>query len=123
MSEFTLFPYPVSANKYWRRFGHSMVISKEAKDYKQKSRIAYRANGGFQLLGDVAVDIMLLPKLNKNGTTCKVVMDLDNCIKITLDAMNGVAYIDDKQVKSITVKYGKPCLNGGLMVKVADYVE
>lgn len=25
-------------------------------------------------------------------------MDMDNCIKITLDALNGVAYVDDSQV-------------------------
>jgi crossover junction endodeoxyribonuclease RusA len=45
-------------------------------------------------------------------------MDLDNCLKVTLDALQGVAYDNDAQIKRIVAEYGNPVINGGVTVEV-----
>jgi Holliday junction resolvase RusA-like endonuclease len=46
----------------------------------------------------------------------EVVLDLDNALKVTLDALTGVAWDDDSQVRRISAEYGPPCEGGGLSV-------
>lgn len=118
-------PYPVSANVYWRvsaSGGRSVTyVSNEAKNYKQAVKILGRK--AVPISGDVSVSIELLPKLTKGGKAHKQVLDLDNAIKVTLDALIGVAYADDKQVKYIKAKYGEPVQDGGLVVVIEEYLN
>ena len=37
----------------------------------------------------------------KNNVTA----DLDNCLKLTSDALNGIAWVDDKQIKKLRADY------------------
>ena len=110
--------YPVSANRYWRNFKGVMVRSAEAKAYKSYIAFKYFYEPESMFDGDVSVTIELLPKLTKKGEASKTVIDLDNGIKITLDALNKIAYEDDKQIKRINAYYGKPVENGGVIVTV-----
>lgn len=111
-------PYPISANRYWRKTKTGRVyVSKEAQAFK-KQFMPYFSSVYDVLYCDVEVHIKLSPKLNKNGTASKRVLDLDNCIKVTLDALNGVAWADDRQVKKLVVVYGTPVINGSLCVEV-----
>lgn len=51
--------------------------------------------------------------------------DVDNVAKLVMDALNGVAYMDDKQVTELQVRrlqYCKPEQQGGLGVGI-DYIE
>lgn len=111
-------PYPVSANRYWRSFRGMTVRSKEADEYKRiAAHHAYVA--GWRVVdGPVSVAITLHPKATKAGKASATRMDLDNCIKVTLDALNGVAYLDDKQVVRLLAEVGSPVASGGLSVLV-----
>lgn len=115
-------PYPISQNRYWRVRvikGVAMTyVSTEAKAYKQEAAWKAKAAGIRVALGDVAMAVILHPKKNKDGSASKTRLDLDNCIKVLFDALNGVAYADDKQVVRIGAEIGNPVEGGGVSVKV-----
>lgn len=116
-------PYPPSANKYWRtRKGSSKpYVSDEAKKYKAVAwKIAMLA-GVRKTSSAVELKIGLQPRQNKDGSASKTCIDLDNCLKVTLDALNNLVYWDDKQVKRIEVEYLPPVPEGGLLVEVLQY--
>lgn len=115
-------PYPVSANRYWKtrvikNFAQT-YLSAEAKDYrKQVMRLA----ANFKTVqGDVSIGLVLAPRLTKKNEASRVLMDLDNSIKVTLDALIGIAYVDDRQVKHITAEYGPPEKDGALHVTIKE---
>ncbi len=83
-------PLPPSANVYWRMWRGHMVVSTEAKNYKVAAGWMAKAAGVEPLRGAVAVT-MTVYRARKSG-------DLDNRIKVTMDAMNGIAWEDDSQV-------------------------
>lgn len=110
-------PYPVSANRYWRTFRNRTVRSVEATAYR-RSVLEVAAAAGVQpvLERGVRVDLVLRPKLTARGQASKVRLDLDNCIKVALDALIGIAYEDDRQVVRLTAEIGEPVEGGGLCV-------
>jgi crossover junction endodeoxyribonuclease RusA len=110
--------YPVSANRYWRRAGNRTYISGEAVAYK--AHVAVVASIARQLVldGPVSVAIELQPKLTSKGKASRTRLDLDNCVKVVFDAMNGIAYIDDSQVVRLSAFVGEPVKDGGLVVTV-----
>jgi crossover junction endodeoxyribonuclease RusA len=116
---FVMLGYPVSVNRYWRSFKGRMVVSTEAVKYKQHVRMDYAHGGGryFYVL-PVSVEFKLHPKTTKTGEASKTRMDLDNVIKVLLDALNGVAYMDDKQVVRLVGEVSYPVPGGGLSVRV-----
>lgn len=116
-------PYPPSANIYWRTHKGSSkpYVSDKAKRYKATVWKLALAAGVRKTSGVVELKIGLQPKQNKDGSASKTCIDLDNCLKITLDALNNVAYIDDKQVKRLVVEYLPPVPDGGLKVEVSQY--
>lgn len=87
-------PYPPSANRYWRNVRGRTLKSREARRYAVECQWLARAESdGALLQGEVAVTLRLY-RPSKRG-------DLDNRIKVVLDALQGVAYADDKQVIEI----------------------
>jgi crossover junction endodeoxyribonuclease RusA len=118
-------PYPPSTNRYWRTFRGRPVPSKEATEFKRivkeasKQQDLYNGITWNELYaGDVEVTIQLLPKLTAAGIASKVCIDLDNCLKVLLDAIQGTCIEDDKQVKRIAAAYGEPIKDGGVIVTV-----
>lgn len=112
-------PYPVSANRYWRNFNGRMVLSCEATKYKRSVGATYAVEGGkYHHNGDIDVSIRLHPKLTKNGLPSKTRIDLDNCLKVVIDALNNAAYRDDSQIVKIVAEIGHPVAGGALSVKV-----
>jgi len=115
MSTITLvLPYPVSANRYWKAItipGRTMMApTKEAKAYKAEVAALARAAGiGQPLTGRVRVSLRLYParpqdwarRARKNpdnwddDVRC---IDLGNAEKVLEDALNGITWVDDKQV-------------------------
>lgn len=83
-------PFPVSANRYWRNFRGRMVVSAEAKAYKQQVAWIAKAAGAEALSGNVAVTMKVYRPARR--------MDLDNAAKILLDSLIGIAYNDDSQI-------------------------
>lgn len=109
--------YPPSANRLWKKRNGRFVASEEAKAWKLET--AYRIRSRYRIApteGPVKIGITLKPKQNKDGSASKTRLDLDNAIKATLDACNGVIWVDDKQVVEIYATIGEPVTNGGLFV-------
>jgi crossover junction endodeoxyribonuclease RusA len=113
-----LLPYPISTNLYWRRVGNSIVVSKHAQAYKRYAALTAQLSKQKLHSGDVHIIVIVHPKTNKDGTPSKVLLDLDNCLKVIFDALNGVSYHDDKQIKKIWAEYGEPMKSGGVTVHV-----
>lgn len=97
------FPYPPSANRYWRvdRRGFTYV-SEEARAYKASiyllARAALRAGGyrdEFPVFDSRLVKITVrIYRPQRRG-------DLDNRLKVLLDAVKGVLFTDDEQIDEI----------------------
>jgi crossover junction endodeoxyribonuclease RusA len=83
-------PYPPSANRYWRNFRGRMVKSAEARDYQELVKATNRVN---MMEGDLifCADVYRPAKRR----------DIDNCIKVVLDSLQGIAYANDSQVKRV----------------------
>lgn len=105
-------PYPISANRYWRTIvakkqGRAITfVSEEAKAYKQECGLIARVSGVREPIdGMVALRVRLIPKN-------RVCMDLDNCLKVSIDALKGVVYDDDAQVYRINAERCQPDSKG-----------
>ena len=98
-----------------------MVRSKAATDYKKEvQRIAQSLE--HDLTDEsVLVIIELKPKLTVKGEASKTCLDIDNCLKVALDALQGIVYENDKQVKKIIAEVGYPVVDGGLKIQVLKY--
>jgi crossover junction endodeoxyribonuclease RusA len=95
------------------------VISAEAVKYKRHVGMTYAMDGGkYHHSGPVCVEFRLHPKLTKAGHPSKTRIDLDNCLKVLLDALNNAAYRDDKQVMRLVGEVSHPVAGGGLSVRV-----
>lgn len=101
---------------YDKRVGKMRSITPEqTKSYEDLIRWSYKEAGG-QYLGDkvLSVDIKAYYPIPTSFTKKKQQMaitgdvrptskpDCDNIIKVVLDALNGVAYYDDKQVVCVS---------------------
>lgn len=134
-------PYPISANRYWRSFvprGQSraiVVVSDEAKAYKQEAAWLARAAGmRSPMAGRVAVDIKLYPARPQDwvkraqrdpmtwddSVQC---LDLDNANKVLLDALKGFAFDDDKWVRRLTSERMEPDEQGARVVVTITKIE
>lgn len=99
------------------RFGKCGSVRTPAatKLYESKVRRCYKKQGGVYLNGFVRARLELYYKIPKSYTKKRIEVirnglehptkkpDIDNVAKIILDALNKVAYEDDKQVVELTV--------------------
>ncbi len=85
--------YPPSANVYWRMANNRLYLSEAANDFKAMTMYLCASAGFEPLEGDVSVRLKFF-RPRKSG-------DLDNRIKVCLDALQGYAYVDDSQVVEI----------------------
>ena len=113
-------PYPPSTNRLWRYERGYARRSSEAKDWIALASLEARRASCRPLSGGVVVVMELHPRLTKKGKASQVRLDVDGPIKITLDALIGYCYQDDKQVVLVQSQLGEPIPNGGLSVKVMD---
>ena len=111
-------PYPISVNRYWKFWRNQPRVSKEARAYKIAVAAIAIEHGVTVIDGDVAIAFVLHPKMTKGGVASRTRMDLDNAQKVAIDALNGVAYIDDKQIVDIRMTLGAAMQGGGLSVWV-----
>ena len=118
MPKYVVLPYPVSCNRYWRNFRGRMVVSSEARTYREQVAWAFSAYGVEPAKGDVAISVILHPKLTKTGKASRTLIDLDGALKVVFDALQGVLYVNDKQVKKLTAEVGEPVDGGGLSVGI-----
>lgn len=108
-----ILPEAPSANAYWRRHGNIIHVSAEAKAYKEAvSMLASRYRNGSEVAfpsGDLSVTV-LWHRSAKRG-------DLDNRLKVCLDALKDVVFRDDKQITRILAERcdSHPTLQKGFM--------
>lgn len=87
------YPLPPSANRYWRHYRGRTVVSDEARQYKQTLAMLAKVDQVQLLTGPVAVTMRVF-RARRAG-------DLDNRLKVLLDAMQNVFYENDSQVVEI----------------------
>lgn len=92
--------------------GHAFT-PKETVNYENKVKECYLKQDGRYLEGSIKAIIKAYYKIPKSYTKKRVQAikeglelpnkkpDIDNCIKVILDALNGIAYEDDKQVVQV----------------------
>jgi crossover junction endodeoxyribonuclease RusA len=80
---------------YRRARGH-LALTPEALAFRHAVRMIAMMQGVTPLVGPVAVFLDVY-RPRRRG-------DLDNILKATLDALNGIAYRDDDQVEQITAQ-------------------
>lgn len=124
-----ILPYPVSANRYWQSFvpkGWTRAVvhpSTEAKAYKQEvGWIAKQAGLRAPSERPMGLIFTLCPRMNKDGSASATVLDLGNCLKVAEDALQGIVYVNDKQVRDIRLRYGEATEKGALIVEVSEFV-
>ena len=113
-----LLPYPPSNNRYYRHYRGVTVLSAEGEAFKRDAGWICKAGGMKVLHGDVELYAILHPRSNKDGSASEVRFDLDGCLKAVCDCLNGVGYVDDKQIVRLVAEIGEPMVLGGVSVQV-----
>lgn len=88
-------PLPPSVNNAYanRRGGGGRILSREGREYKKTAALAAIMQGAIRHHGDVSVTATVYFEDRRR--------DLDNILKIFLDALKGICYADDKQVSHL----------------------
>lgn len=117
-------PYPPSANRYLRHTSRGTYRTKEANEYRDDVwRIASEHKLCAWLHGPVYLSAYLHPRLTAKGRASKSCLDLDNCIKVLCDALQGICYFNDSQLRHISISMAHPKDGGGLTVEIKPAVE
>lgn len=85
--------YPPSSNAYWRMWRGRILVSAVARAYKLSVRQRALVARLKPLAGEVSIDVVAFRPALRG--------DLDNLLKVTLDALQGVAFVNDDQVAEI----------------------
>lgn len=104
--------YPPSANRYWRNFRGRMVVSEEARTYKQLAYWQAKQQGAICASGPVAVSLHVRRPAKRR--------DLDNHAKVVLDSLQGAAYENDSQIVELHITMEDNKKNPGVSVKVEE---
>lgn len=131
-------PYPVSVNDFMRSFvprGQKRPIpflTPEARAYKHECAWIAKAAGltkpterpielAFTLHPPATRERFdkSMRKVEVRDGSC---MDLDNALKVAIDSLKGSAYVDDRQVKRLSIEYGERCNHGQLVVEINEFV-
>lgn len=133
-------PYPISANRYWRSFVPRggkraiVVLSDEAKAYKQYVASMCLAAGIKPLSHRVMVHIDLFPQLPKDfakrarldpdywddDIRC---IDIDNARKVLYDSLKGIAFTDDKWIWSDSAERMQPDGEARVVVTISPIIR
>jgi len=115
-----LLPYPPSANRYIRRTARGCYRTAEADRYRATARSLAISGGAYCLAGNVVVVATLMPKSTRKGVASKTRLDIDNCVKVAADALQGVCYEDDSQIVRLTIQIGAALPGGGLLMEITE---
>lgn len=103
-------PYPPSVNNMYRSVKGRLILSTEGRTYKAEVGYVVNQLDMEPLDGDVEVNVQVY-RPRKAG-------DLDNRLKATLDALEGVAYHNDRQIKRIIAERFDDKANPRVVVKI-----
>ncbi|HMW57759.1 MAG TPA: RusA family crossover junction endodeoxyribonuclease [Nitrospira sp.] len=109
--EFTL-PYPPSVNHYLARTRRGVRTTEQTRRFKQECAGLLMWSPKERFCGAVRVEVMANPPDNSRR-------DLDNLLKVTLDAMTHAGvWKDDSQIDMLTIQRGPIVPGGVLFVRV-----
>ena len=131
-------PWPVSSNRYWRTYmpkgfaAPVTALSDEAKAYKREVAWIAKRAGVKPIVGYVLLRIFLTPQCpvdaadratkSPNLWALSVQsLDLGNCEKVLSDALNGIAWEDDRQIERIELERTEPGVKG-CVVEIEPYM-
>ena len=106
---------PPSLNRYWRKVRNRIIVSSEAKAYKDVVGWQAKIAGCNPIDGPVGVEVQVY-RARKTG-------DLDNYLKVLLDAMQGFLYGNDKQITTLLAYRHDDAKNPRVEVKVWEASE
>lgn len=131
-------PYPISANRYWgtrvikaKATGKWMAmtyVTPEAEDYRKTiASLCFAAGISKPIPGRVAVTLQLFPhrpqdwqkRQRQHGAAWDDTVqciDLTNAEKVLMDALNGLAFEDDKRVFRYQAERMEPDQHGARVV-------
>lgn len=111
IAEFTL-PYPPSANHYLARTRRGVRTTEQTQRFKQECAFRLRGTPHDRFCGPVRVEVLANPPDHARR-------DLDNMLKVTLDAMTAAGvWKDDSQIDMLTIQRGPMVPGGVLFVRV-----
>lgn len=129
-------PYPPSANRFWRTAvvcGRAQTYpSADAKAYKTAVQVlALQAGLRKPFKGRIELHVQLYPQRPKDWAKRAKLdplawdddvrcIDLGNCEKVLSDALNGVAWLDDKQHRRIVLERMEPDGDARLVVRITE---
>lgn len=90
-------PYPPTANLYWRVWRGRAVKSTEARAYQETVKRLALLDGPRRPLAGLLSVAMDVYRPRRRG-------DLDNTLKVILDALKGIAFDDDDQIEVIVAR-------------------
>lgn len=135
-------PYPISANRYWAvrvipkkpKPLALTYVTEEAKAYKKAvGMLALAAGIRVPSTGRVVLHIKLFPhrpqdwakRARKDPHTWDDTVqciDLGNCEKVLSDALNGIAWVDDKQIRRTLLERMEPDEKGARLEVSIEYL-
>lgn len=115
-----LMPYPPSANSYLRHTARGTYRTSTANTYRASVATRARISGARMIEGAAVLIATLHPKLTAAGKASKTCIDLDNCVKVLCDALEGVCYANDKQLRHISLTIGDPISGGGISIEISQ---
>lgn len=89
-------PLPPSSNRYWRHVGSRVLLSRQAREYRDRCRLVAVAQYGGELLSE-RVRVVADVYMSLRG-------DLDNRIKQLLDGLEGAVIENDRQVVDLHLR-------------------
>ena len=108
--EFTFGNVPPSVNCCYRSAGRRVYKSKRLLEYQSEMTEYFEAHVPFeQLSGDLSLEVTF----NLKGRRA---VDIDNMFKALLDSLEGVCFINDKQIVEIHAKKYNNCAANGTSV-------
>ncbi len=108
-------PYPPSANRYWRNVNGRTLKSAQAREYQESAGWIAKEQGLQPLVGAVLVDVRVYRPAQRG--------DLDNSLKVVLDALKGIGYMDDSQIVKIIAQRFDDKENPRIELSVKQFVE
>lgn len=98
-------PYPVALNHYYAHTGR-VYLSERGKAFRDEAALYARTQASTHSVEPLPDAVAVTVRVY-NGR-----MDIDAPLKATLDALNGIAWLDDGQIKRLVVelikdKHGK----------------
>lgn len=107
-------PWPPTQNSNWRMLNGRTLLSRKSRDYKNDVIKQSYAWPKRRLIGRLELIIIAYPPDKRKR-------DLDNLLKVPIDAMKAAGlFIDDSQIDKIIIERGTVIKNGILAVEINE---